>query len=231
VARSAVAGRIACILVALVAMAACEGKTIHLGAGRCARAQVAANEVLWIGDSWVLVTGTQHTRVRDLARASNAIGPSDDYVIGAAPAATMAAIANQYSTQEAGPIKVKVVIMDGGTWDTLVGNGSDASVSGAASAFEQFLAQVASDGTVQHVVYFLTPELPGIPGVAALRPLVQQACTESTVRCHFIDLTPIWSGHSDYTVTTAGIPVPSEAGSEVIADAIWAVMQQHCIAQ
>jgi hypothetical protein len=192
---------------------------------------VAANEVLWIGDSWVLVTGTQHTRVRDLARASNAIGPSDDYVIGAAPAATMAAIANQYSTQEAGPIKVKVVIMDGGTWDTLVGNGSDASVSGAASAFEQFLAQVASDGTVQHVVYFLTPELPGIPGVAALRPLVQQACTESTVRCHFIDLTPIWSGHSDYTVTTAGIPVPSEAGSEVIADAIWAVMQQHCIAQ
>jgi len=234
VARSAAAGRFASILIALAATAACDGKTIHLGDGRdggpCAHAQVNANEVLWIGDSWVLVTGTQHTRVRDLARASGAIGPTDDYVIGAAPAATMAAIAEQYSAQQAGPIKVKVVIMDGGTWDTLVGQGSDASVNGAATAFAQFLAQVASDGTVQDVIYFLTPELPGIPGVAALRPLVQQACTQSSVRCHFIDLTPIWSGRADYTAAGA-VPVPTEAGSVAIADAIWAVMQQRCIAQ
>jgi hypothetical protein len=223
-------------MIALAATAACEGKTIHLGNGRdgggpCAHAQVNASEVLWIGDSWILVTGTQHTRVRDLARASGAIGPNDDYVIGAAPAAPMAAIAEQYRTQEAGSTKVKVVIMDGGTWDTLVGNGSQASVNGAASAFAQLLAQVATDGTVQHVIYFLTPELPGIPGVADLRPLVQQACTQSSVPCHFIDLTAVWDGHSEYTVTAGGIPVPSEAGSEAIADAIWAVMQAKCVAQ
>ena len=29
---------------------------------RCPHAQVKANEVLWIGDSWILVPGSQHTR-------------------------------------------------------------------------------------------------------------------------------------------------------------------------
>ena len=54
------------------------------------------------------------------ARTAGAIGPSDDYVIGAAPATTMAMIASQYAAQEAGATKVKVLIMDGGTWDTIV---------------------------------------------------------------------------------------------------------------
>ena len=233
-ARLAPVGRIACFLIVLVASGACDGKTIHLGNGRdgapCAHAEVNANEVLWIGDSWVLVTGTQHTRVRDLARASSAIGPTDDYVIGAMPAATMAAIANQYSMQEAGPTKVKVVIMDGGTWDTLVANGSDASVNSVATTFAQFLAQVASDGTVEHIVYFLTPELPGIPGVAALRPLMQQSCRQSTVPCHFVDLQTFWAGHPEYT-TGDLVPIPTEAGSSAIADAIWAEMQRSCVAQ
>jgi hypothetical protein len=234
VARSAPFGRIAGFLIALAASGGCDGKTIHLGDGRdgapCAPAQVNANELLWIGDSWVLVTGTQHTRVRDLARASGAIGPNDDYVIGAMPAATMAAIADQYGAQEAGPIKVKVVIMDGGTWDTLVGGGSAASVNSAASSFAQFLAQVARDGTVAHIVYFLTPELPGIPGVAALRPLVKQSCSQSTVPCHFIDLQTFWAGHPEYT-TGDLVPIPTEAGASAIADAIWAEMQARCVAQ
>jgi hypothetical protein len=212
----------------------CDGKVIHLGDGRadggpsCAHAQVSANEVVWIGDSWILVTGTQHTRVRDLARAAGAIGPSDDYVIAAVAASTMSAIAAQYDAQEAGATKVKVVIMDGGTWDTIQGMGSSTSVSDAAGAFMQFLAQVAADGTVEHVVYFLPPALMSIPGVDALRPLVQQACAQSTVPCHFLDLQqPPFGGHSEYT---AGF-LPSEAGSMVLGDAIWSVMQQSCIAQ
>ena len=152
-----------------------------------------ANEVLWIGDSWILVPGSQHTRVADLARAAGAIGPNDDYVIGAAAASTLATIANQYATREAGATKVKVVIMDGGTWDTILANGSDASVNGVVNTFGQFLTQVASDGTVEHIIYLLLPELPGVPGVAALRPLLQQACVESAVPCHFLDLQPLWT--------------------------------------
>jgi hypothetical protein len=224
------------VLLALVAAGACDGKSIHLGdgwldGGSCLHGQVQANEVLWIGDSWILVTGSQHTRVADLARAAGAIGSNDDYVIGAVAAAPLAAIANQYATREAGATKVKVVIMDGGTWDTIVGNGSDAAVNSVVTTFDEFLTQVADDGTVQHVVYFLPPELALIPGVAALRPLLQQACGASTVPCHFIDLQQqIWSAHPEYTDPSLGF-LPNDAGSKALADAIWAVMLQNCIAQ
>jgi hypothetical protein len=225
--------RSACVglMVALAAIGACDGKTIHLGNGRCIRGQVSASEVLWIGDSWVLIPGNQHTAVSDSARMAGAIGSTDDYVIGAAPATTMATIANQYTTQEAGATKVKVLIMDGGTWDTIQSGGSDASVSSVVTAFGELLAQVASDGTVENLIYFLTPELPGIPGVAALRPLLKQACEASTVRCRFLDLQTVWAGHADEYTAPGPIPVPTEAGGIAIADAIWSLMQQGCIAQ
>jgi hypothetical protein len=223
-------------LVALAAAAGCGGKVIRLGdgtpladGGACAHAQVAASQVLWIGDSWVLNPGNQHTAVRDSARAAGAIGPSDDYTIAAAAGATMAATAGQYDAQEAGASKVEVVIMDGGTWDTLIANGSAASVTTAADGFNQFLTKVAADGTVAHIVYYLMPELPAIPGVAALRPLVQQACAQSQVRCHFLDLQPLWAGHPEYTASDGVFA--SDAGGAALAAAIWSIMQQSCIAQ
>jgi hypothetical protein len=223
-------------VLAFAAGAGCDGELIHLGrprtgadGGACAQGQVNASEVLWIGDSWVLVPGNQHTEVTTAARAAGAIGPTDDYMIGAVAASTMAAVAGQYATAEAGATKVKVLIMDGGTWDTIMSNGSAASVSSVVATFTQLLATVASDGTVEHVIYFLMPELSTIPGVAALRSPLQQACTQSTVPCHFLDLQPLWAGHPEYTVS--GSFVPTNAGGSVIASAIWALMQQSCIAQ
>jgi hypothetical protein len=206
---------------------ACTGKTVHLGDG-----QVKASEVLWIGDSWILVPGSQHTRVRDLARAAEAIGPNDDYRIGAVAASTMAAIADQYAAAEAGATKVKVLIMDGGTWDTIQKGASDTTVNDVVDTFGRLLEHVASDGTVEHIIYFLVPELDTIPGVAALRPLLRERCAQSTVLCHFLDLEQIWAAHtppSDYS--TAGAILPTDAGARAIADAIWAIMQEHRIAQ
>jgi hypothetical protein len=228
-------GRIACFLLAIAALGACEGKTIHLGDGHdgaatCGSTHVPANQVLWIGDSWVLVTGSQHTRVQERAQISGAIGQTDEYVIAAQGGAGMAAVANQYAMREAGSTKVRVLIMDGGTWDTLTMGGSDASVQSVVSTFDDLLAQIAADGTVEHIIYYLMPELPSIPGVAALRPLLKASCEQSSVKCYFIDLQPIWSGNPEYTMAGA-IPVPTEAGSQAIADAIWGVMQQFCIAQ
>ncbi len=232
--RSVVVGCVVSGLLALSTLAGCDGKVIHLGDGidggaACRHAEVSASEVLWIGDSWVLVPGSQVTRVRDLARATGAIGPSDDYVNAGAPATNIGAIADQYNAREVGAIKVKVLIMDGGTWETLQANGSAASVSSAAAGFDQHLAKVASDGSVEHIVYFLPPELPGIPGVAALRPFVRDSCAQSAVPCHFLDLQPPWANHPEYTASN-GI-LPTEAGARVLADAIWAIMQDHCIAQ
>ncbi len=228
--------QVICGLAAALAIAGCNGQVIRLGGSAdsgapCAHAQVPANEVLWIGDSWVIVpNGEPHTDVRDLARAAGAIGPSDDYTIGAAAATTMAQIAAEYSAQEATATKPKVLIMDGGTWDTITNGTATATINGVVSAFTQLLSRVATDGTVTAVIYFLVPELSNIPGVATLHPLLQQACTNSTVPCHFIDLQPIWSGHTDYSTMTAP-PVPTSAGATAMADAIWATMQTYCMAQ
>jgi hypothetical protein len=199
------------------------------GAGEpCETGLVAAGEVAWIGDTWITIPGTQHTLVRDYARASGAIGPDDDYVILGAGFQSMADIAVQYRTQQAGPTKLKVLVMDGGTWDTIQGNGSQASAESAAATFADFLDEVAGDGTVEHVIYFLMPELESIPGVEALRPLVRDACTGSAVPCYFIDLQPLWTrpGYTD----ASGIQA-SATGAAVIADAVWQVMQDNCIAQ
>lgn len=196
----------------------------------CSHATVRADEVVWIGDSWMNVPGGQETGVRDPARKSGAIGPNDDYIVLAKAAATMSAIASQYYTQEATPTKVKVLIMDGGTIDTIADRGTDASVPAVVTTFNQLLAKVAADGTVEQIVYVLMPELPAIYGVAALRPLMQQACAGSTVPCHFLDLQMYWAGHPEYTAMPGGI-LPTDAGARVIATQLWKIMQDNCIAQ
>jgi hypothetical protein len=203
------------------------------GGADCVSEPVLAGEVLWIGDTWVLIPGTQHTRVRDLARATGALGPNEDYVNRAAPATDMAAIAKQYQTQQSGATKVKVLLMDGGTWDPFAAQMMNApiapAIDNAIDEFQQLLARTASDGTVMHIVYFLVPELSVVPGIAAMRPRLQRACVESLVPCHFLDLQPLWLGHPEYTAPD-GIQ-SSEAGARVIADSIWTIMQDNCIAQ
>jgi len=227
---------IAGALASFALVAGCDGERIKLGNGAlvdgaaCPHSPINGNQVLWIGDSWVLVPGNQHTDVRDRARTASAIGPTDDYTIGAAPATTMAQIAGQYTAQESGATKVKVLIMDGGTWDTILSNGSSASISTVANTFTQLLSTVAADGTVDQIIYYLVPDLPGIPGVADLRPLLVNACMESTVPCYFLDLQSVWAGHPEYTTGTSP-PVPTDAGGAAIADAVWATMQAKCIAQ
>ena len=203
------------------------------GNDTCPRAPVSASQVLWIGDSWIQIPGTQHSRVRELARAAGTIAADEDYVDVAAAASSMAAVAQQYDTRQSGAVKVKVLLMDGGTWDPIAAQMAGASVpaaiDSAIGAFQQFLAKVASDGTVEHLVYFLVPELATIPGVGSMRPRLRQACAESSVPCHFIDLQPYWEGHPEYTAPD-GIQ-SSEAGAIVIANSIWATMQENCIAQ
>ncbi|HYP75691.1 MAG TPA: SGNH/GDSL hydrolase family protein [Polyangiaceae bacterium] len=201
----------------------------------CAHRQVLASEVLWIGDSWIQRPGTQHTRVNELAIAADTIDEGEDYVNLALDASSMAVVAKQYDTRESGATKVKVILMDGGTWDPIAAQMPNSTVSLSAAiansvaTFQRFLAKVASDGTVEHIVYFLVPELAPIPGVATMRPQLQEACAASTVPCHFIDLQPYWQGHPEFTAAD-GIQ-SSAAGGKVIAELIWGVMQVNCIAQ
>jgi hypothetical protein len=222
-------------LLVVTAAANCGGKPMRLGDGQadggsaCVRGQDKANEVIWIGDTWITLPGTQHDGVRDLARAAGALGGAEDYVVLAQPSKTISQIADQYNTREASATKVKVILMNGGGWDLIGGNGSDAAVTSVVSGFTQFLSKVASDGTVQHVVYFLYPELATTPNVAGVRPGMKSACAQSKVPCHFLDLQPFWVGHPEYTAVD-GVQA-SQAGGLVIAQQIWSIMQQNCIAQ
>lgn len=204
----------------------------------CASGQVLSSEVVWIGDSWVIRPGTQHTRVTELARLAGTLATNEDYSFDLPKeGADMAAIAKQYEARQAGTTKIKVLLMDGGTWDPIIANLTGMSVSDAIDTsvrnFRSFLAQVASDGTVEHIVYFLVPELPTIPGVAEMRPELQQACAESAVPCHFLDLETLWQQRRDdepsYTADD-GIQASSKGGT-VIGEAIWKIMQDECIAQ
>jgi hypothetical protein len=206
--------------------------------GTCASGRVLASEVVWIGDTWVTIPGTQHTRVTELARQAGKLGAGEDYSFELAKAGEgMAAIAKQYETRQAGPVKIKVLLMDGGTWDPIIANLTGASVPAAIdtsiSNFRALLGKIASDGTVEHIVYYLMPELPTIPGVAVMRPQLQQACEESVVPCHFLDLQPLWEQRADdepsYTADD-GIQA-SPKGGTVIGEAIWKIMQEECIAQ
>jgi hypothetical protein len=189
------------------AVASCGSKAVHLGDG-CPHPR--ANGVLWIGDTWTTLPGIQLTRVRDLARAKGAIGPNKDYAVATAAATTMGEIADQCSAYEAGATKVRVLIMDGGGWDTIIGGGSAASVAAAGDAFRQLLATVASDGTVQEIIYFLYPELHYIFGVSALHPVREQGAWRARYPAMFST-----SGHcgstmpSTPTTPSSGPPRPA----------------------
>ncbi|HTQ07078.1 MAG TPA: hypothetical protein VMI54_24645 [Polyangiaceae bacterium] len=205
------------------------------GAETCPHENVPGGAIVWIGDSWITIPGSQFSLVEDRARMIGALGTNDDYVNLAAPALPMANIAKQYDMRESGATKVKVLIMDGGTWDPIAARLANGSVSvedaanNAVAEFQQFLAKVASDGTVEDVVYFLVPPLPSIPEVDNMREPLQQACAQSTVPCYFIDLKDAWANHPEYT-DASGIQA-SASGAPVIAGLIWQTMQNNCIAQ
>jgi len=204
------------------------------GGENCPPTKTPGNQVVWIGDSWPIYPAgaPQYVFVRDQARQSGALDQADDYVNLATAAASMDAVANQYKTRESGATKVKVLIMDGGTWDTvaaqMMGTSVPDAAAGAELRFQQFLSDVASDGTVEHIVYFLVPPLLMIPGVDSMRPVLEAAC-EKHPGCHFIDLKDAWAAHPEYT-GPSGIQ-PSNAGATEIGNLIWATMQANCIAQ
>jgi lysophospholipase L1-like esterase len=194
---------------------------------------VKANEVLWIGDSWIEIPGTQHTMVRDLARTSGALGQNEDYVDKAVSGSPITTIIQQYTAYQAGATKVKVLLMDGGGIDVMQQNKTQASVDGVVEKVKAHLTKVKADGTVQQIIYYTYPQLPASgPGQDVgpkLQPGLQAACEASAVPCHYLYLEPLFMGHPEYIGSDS--LHPSEAGAKVIAQAVWDIMKKNCIAQ
>lgn len=211
------------------------------GSRACVTGQVPASGVLFIGDSFFALTHQISADVITLARAAGVLGSAEQYrdassLSDNALALGGTGIADQYSGAAA-TAPVKVVVMNGGGTDLLLGSCPSIDsqcplLVAAADAAKALFSQMATDG-VQHLVYAYYPD----PldentqaKVDALRPLIEDACQNSPVPCHWLDLRPTFVGNEAAYTAPDGLN-PSAVGSQASAAAIWATMQQSCIAQ
>jgi len=217
------------------------GEVVDGGAGSCSSGTVPANQVLVIGDSFFATTHQITAYLEGLGRAAGAVSEGERYrdrsnLLSNALALGGNGIADQYASGES-EAEVKVVIMNGGGADVLLGScdGSNAScavVTAAATAAQALFVKMAGNN-VEHVVYAFYPD-PGDANVKArvdaLRPLIQTACEDAPLPCHFLDLRTAFAGHYPEYVQADQLN-PTDAGARASAEAIWGVMQQYCIAQ
>lgn len=109
---------------------------------------------------------------------------------------------------------------------------------------ERKLMDRMADAGIRDVVFFFYPTVPNgtvlggsNPNAIAAwaRPQVKAGCDEAyertgrRLRCHFVDLVPVFQGHPEY-FTTADIH-PNTSGSAQMAKAVWSTMTSDCVAQ
>jgi hypothetical protein len=190
----------------------------------CERGQVAADEVLIIGDSYFPSAGS--AIVNELRRLSGA-----NYRDRSVGGAKMAAIVNQYDTAPAP--QPKVLIMDGGGNDILQNPGCSPGCAEHVQAVDQareFFQRVQTEG-VEHIVFIFYYDMPIMKaGLDWMRPEMAAVCEQSPVPCHFVDNQPLFAGMDASTYTTDGIH-PTAAAAELIAQQTWSIMQRDCVAQ
>jgi hypothetical protein len=200
------------------------------GTGTCVRDQINPSEVVFIGDSFIALGNNIPNALHANARAAGSLGQNETYRNNAVSGTLLGngQIPGQYnSAVNASP--VKVVLMNGGGNDCLQANNPGPAYTAAMSLFQT----MAQEGT-QSVVYFFYPDPLGSfasgnlkPCLDGLRPMMKSLCEGLTApKCYFIDLRSGWN----MSHTTDGIHTTA-AGGEFVADKVWAVMQQNCIAQ
>lgn len=199
----------------------------------------AASEVLVLGDSLIELSSFAD-QLEQRAIATGALTQGEHFRVHASYLMSFLAegvlsISAQYSTarQEG---TARIVVMDGGETDVLndvcpspVTEQCDA-IQAAAKGAQQLLKQMAADG-VQHVAYFFYPDPNGNDTVKerldVLRPVIENVCGQVPIACHWIDLRPVFAGHSDY-LAADGL-VFSDTGAAACAESVWQRLQQRCV--
>jgi hypothetical protein len=199
--------------------------------------------VVVLGDTFLSNTHEITGALEDLARESGALSTEEsyrDYSSGLQShlAAEPAGLSSQFAAAlEDGP--VKVVIMDGGGTDALMSRcpdpiAVDCPLIVDAAEGASLLFQSMEEAGVEHVVFFSYPDYVGDARIKAtidtLRPLLEDRCASAPLPCHWLDLRPTFAGNYDEYVLPDGRN-PTTAGSRASAQAVWGVMQQHCVAQ
>jgi lysophospholipase L1-like esterase len=107
-------------------------------------------------------------------------------------------------------------------------------VDNAIAVIPDLLGEAETAG-VQEVVFFYYPHITGSTNASAMNdiddyaiPLVQKHCEDRTkLQCTFIDTRADFEGKQAQLLIFDGIH-PNATGSKIIADKMWAVMQDNC---
>jgi hypothetical protein len=143
-----------------------------------------------------------------------------------------------------------VLVCDGIRFPNCVSckNGSVAepcpSIVNLALTRAETLMTKAANAGVRDVVYFFYPHVPNNTPIGGTNPnnildyalpRVKALCdsaesrTGGKLRCHFVDMIPVFEGHPDYFA--AGDIHENSKGSAAMAQAIWSTMQSKCVSQ
>ncbi len=120
-------------------------------------------------------------------------------------------------------------------------------VQKALDAGTALFLHMATSG-VKDAVFFFYPRVPTGTWLAAdpngmldyALPKIQAACDGAyltsvqmdpakPIRCHFVNMVPVFDGHADY-FASADLH-PNSTGSKAMAAAVWTKMKQDCVAQ
>jgi hypothetical protein len=193
---------------------------------------VKAKDVVIMGESfYAMAPNYIQKRIESLAQKAGVIASGESYRNVAVSGQPMSYIAST-EWDNASKSPPKAVIMDGGGIDCM-----SSACSGCPDTFKTLLGKMAAAG-VQQVIYTRYPEPGNPPGSNAtlkgnldtLMPKMQPICEGATgLKCYWIDLRPLWPATKD-KYTTDGLH-PTQAGGDVVGDAIWAEMVKQCMAQ
>jgi hypothetical protein len=209
--------------------------------GSCPASGVTANEVLLIGDSFFATSHQITAFLEALARSAGVLQTGERYrdvsrLTNNALAWSGEGLRDQYESASA-EAEAQVVIVAGGGADTLLGtcetvDAQCPAIVAAELAFEELLLTMANDGISDVILVSYPNPVPPLvrEKMDILRPMLESICAQSPIPCHPVDLRPPFEGNYDEFINADGLN-PSAAGSEASADAIWAVMDEQCVAQ
>lgn len=203
----------------------------------CLEPETRPEELVVMGDSLVELSGMVGA-LEEQARLGGWLGPGETLrnyssSLNSFLAQNQFANVNQLNAALAAS-PVKVVILNGGATDVLQAaceplTESCAQIQDAVTGAQALFARMA-EGGVESVVYWFYPDFLQDAGLRAridvLRPLIQEACANSPVRCHFLDLRPSFPNRADY-FGADGI-VLSPEGAAVAAERVWTAIEQRC---
>lgn len=207
---------------------------------QCHATDLPPNELLIIGDSFFANTHQVTAYLEGLARAASVLAEGERYRDASSVVTNTYVVAGNGIEQQfvsaVGEGPVQVVVMNGGGADALLSmcdppdetcEPLQEAVVAAASLFE-----LMAQSGVHSVVYAFYPD-PSIEVFKAkldvMRPLIQGACENAPLNCHWVDLRPVFANRADYVGFDGALP--SDAGSRATAEAIWEVMTAECIAR